>query len=331
MHEVTSDPLFAGFLLDYMTGEAIPTLRAVPGVDLAGYAHQLIERFSNPEVRDTVARLCANASDLIPKFLLPVIRDQLAAGRPVTRAAAVVATWARYAEGTDENGEPHELDDDLAPQLRAAARGSASSRPRSSTDNRAVFGELADEPRFTRVYTAILGSLIERGVRETYADLDRFADRPVFEGPVLEDQRDHATRRRLSGPDRGRAADVPAPAPGRGPGPHARGGRVRIGPARGPRRHPSSPLPYRPGHEVVGIVETGAAGPSGCTPGQRVIVEPDLPCWTARCAPPGGENLCENLQFFGCGYPQGGMADFFTLPRTGCTRCRTRSTITARR
>jgi mannitol 2-dehydrogenase len=186
VHEVTSDPLFAGFLLDYMTGEAIPTLRPVPGVDLAGYAHQLIERFSNPEVRDTVARLCANASDCIPKFLLPVIREQLAAGRPVTRSAAVVATWARYAEGTDENGEPHELDDDLAPQLRAAARRQREQPTAFLDGNRAVFGELADEPRFTRVFTAILGSLIERGVRETYADLDRFADRPVFEGPVLE-------------------------------------------------------------------------------------------------------------------------------------------------
>jgi threonine dehydrogenase-like Zn-dependent dehydrogenase len=28
----------------------------------------------------------------------------------------------------------------------------------------------------------------------------------------------------------------------------------------------------------------------------------------------GRENLCENLQFFGCGYGQGGMADYFTLP-----------------
>ena len=75
VHDVTTDPLFARFLLDYMTSEAIPTLRPVPGVDLVQYANQLIERFSNPEVRDTVARLCANASDLIPKFLLPVIRD----------------------------------------------------------------------------------------------------------------------------------------------------------------------------------------------------------------------------------------------------------------
>ena len=99
VHEVTTDPLFARFLLDYMTAEAIPTLRPVPGVDLAGYANQLIERFSNPEVRDTVARLCANASDCIPKFLLPVIREQLAAGGPVTRSAAVVASLGPLRRG----------------------------------------------------------------------------------------------------------------------------------------------------------------------------------------------------------------------------------------
>jgi mannitol 2-dehydrogenase len=161
-------------------------------VDLPGYARQLIERFSNPEVRDTVARLCSNGSDCIPKFLLPVIREQLAAGRPVTRSAAVVATWARYAEGTDENGETHELDDDLAPQLAAAARRQRTDPTAFLDGNRAVFGELADEPRFTRVYTAILGSLLERGVRETYANLDRFADgpgakqRPVPDRPVFE-------------------------------------------------------------------------------------------------------------------------------------------------
>jgi mannitol 2-dehydrogenase len=172
VHEVTTDPLFARFLLDYMTGEAIPTLRPVPGVDLPGYARQLIERFSNPEVRDTVARLCCNGSDCIPKFLLPVIRAQLAVGGPVARSAAVVASWARYAEGTDENGRPHELDDDLAVPLQAAARRQRQDPAAFLDGNRAVFGELADEPRFTAVYGSILASLLDRGVRDTFADLD---------------------------------------------------------------------------------------------------------------------------------------------------------------
>ncbi len=175
VHEVTTDPLFARFLMDYMTAEAIPTLRPVPGIDVHQYARQLIERFSNPEVRDTVARLCANTSDLIPKFLLPVIRYQLAAGGPFTRSAAVVASWARYAEGADENGETYEIDDVRAPQLRAAA-GRQRGHPAAFLEgNRAVFGDLADDTRFTRVYSSILTALLDGGVRKTFADLDHYA------------------------------------------------------------------------------------------------------------------------------------------------------------
>src|SRR5664280_1863480 len=111
VHEVAQDPLFAGFLLDYMDSEATPTLAPVPGIDLTAYKHELIERFSNAEVRDTVARLCAESSDRIPKWLLPVIRHNVAGGE-IRRSAAVVASWARYAEGVDEQGQP--IDDPLS-------------------------------------------------------------------------------------------------------------------------------------------------------------------------------------------------------------------------
>jgi len=77
--------------------------------------------------------------------------------------------------------------------------------------------------------------------------------------------------------------------------------------------HPFVPLPYRPGHEVVGVIEAAGSAAGAWTPGQRVIVEPDLPCWTCKMCTSGRENLCENLQFFGCGYAQGGMADYFTV------------------
>ncbi len=179
VHEVTTDPLFAGFLLDYMTQEAIPTLQPVPGVDLQHYAHQLIERFSNPEVGDTLARLATDASDRMPKFLLPVIRQQLAAGRAFTRSAAVVASWARYAEGTDENGAPHEISDDLAAQLQAAARRQRGHRAAFLEDNRAIFGDLAGDARFTAVYSSILTALLDHGVRAAFTDLDHYATPPA--------------------------------------------------------------------------------------------------------------------------------------------------------
>ncbi len=75
-HEVCQDELFADFLLAYMAREGAPTLAEVPGVDLDAYQRQLVERFANPAIRDTLARLCAESSDRIPTWLVPVVRRQ---------------------------------------------------------------------------------------------------------------------------------------------------------------------------------------------------------------------------------------------------------------
>jgi mannitol 2-dehydrogenase len=166
VHEAAQDPLFRAFLRGYMDGEATPTLPPVPGVDLGEYKQTLIERFSNPEVRDTIARLCAESSDRIPKWLLPVVRRQLETGGPIEHSAAVVASWARYAEGVDEQGEPIEVADRLRESLMERAR-----RQRQDPDafiaNRQVFGDLVDDRRFVAAYRSALRSLHERGARAT--------------------------------------------------------------------------------------------------------------------------------------------------------------------
>jgi mannitol 2-dehydrogenase len=167
VHEAAQDPLYRAFLRGYMDHEGTPTLAPVPGVDLEDYKATLIERFSNPEVRDTVARLCAESSDRIPKWLLPVVRSQLASGGPVDRSAAVVASWARYAEGVDEQGEPIEVVDRLRDGLTAIARRQRSGEPDAFIANREVFGDLVDDPRFADAYRWALRSLHERGARAT--------------------------------------------------------------------------------------------------------------------------------------------------------------------
>jgi mannitol 2-dehydrogenase len=78
--------------------EARPTLAPAPGIDLDDYTATLLERFANAHVADTVARLACFASDRVPGFVLPVVRDNLAAGRPVPVAALVLAAWARSLE-----------------------------------------------------------------------------------------------------------------------------------------------------------------------------------------------------------------------------------------
>jgi mannitol 2-dehydrogenase len=166
VHDAASDPLFAEFLLAYFESEAIPTLPAVPGIDLHEFSRTLIERFSNPGVRDTVARLCAFSSDRIPKWLIPVICDNLASDGSVRVAAAVVASWARYAEGTDEWGEPYEVVDQLADSLIPIAR-SQYENPAAFIEIAAVFGDLAHQPRFVQAYSGALDSLHRKGARAT--------------------------------------------------------------------------------------------------------------------------------------------------------------------
>jgi 2-desacetyl-2-hydroxyethyl bacteriochlorophyllide A dehydrogenase len=72
--------------------------------------------------------------------------------------------------------------------------------------------------------------------------------------------------------------------------------------------------PYYPGHEVVGVVVAVADGVDTVEVGDRVTVEPTLVCGHCKPCLHQMENLCENLEFFGCGYREGGMADVFSAP-----------------
>jgi mannitol 2-dehydrogenase len=165
-HEVCQDKLFVDFLLGYMDDEGTPTLPPVPGVDLDRYKHQLIERFANPEVRDTLARLCAESSDRIPKWLLPVVRENLAAGRSIARSTLVVASWARYAEAVDEQGDPIEVVDRLRDKLIERAQHNHDD-PLVFISDPDLFGDLVSDERFVAEYTAALKSLHEIGARAT--------------------------------------------------------------------------------------------------------------------------------------------------------------------
>lgn len=166
VHDAARDPLFAEFLLAYFDSEAIPMLQPVPGIDLHTYTRGLIERFANPGVRDTVARLCAYSSDRIPTWLLPVIRANLLTDGSIRLASATVASWARYAEAVDEHGEPIDVVDNMAASLVPLAR-SQRLHPTAFIENAALFGDLGQAPRFVDAYLLALDSLHTRGARAT--------------------------------------------------------------------------------------------------------------------------------------------------------------------
>jgi len=170
VHEAISDPDIQALLLRYIDEEAVPTLRPIPGVDPRAYGRTVIERFGNPEIQDPLTRICADTSERIPKFLLPVVTAQLEFGGPVRQCAAVVASWARYAEGIDEQGRPIDVVDPRRDTLMAAARKQRSN-PTAFIEDSSVFGDLAQCRRFVQDYADALERIRLKGVRAALREL----------------------------------------------------------------------------------------------------------------------------------------------------------------
>jgi mannitol 2-dehydrogenase len=94
-------------------------------------------------VADTLARICTDSSDRIPKFLLPLVHDRLARHGQVRHSALVVAAWARYAEGVDEHGDPIEVVDQRRDAVLARAAHNRDD-PLAFLDDPNLFGGLRD-------------------------------------------------------------------------------------------------------------------------------------------------------------------------------------------
>jgi fructuronate reductase len=85
--------------LDEWWDEAV---RYVPLPDpaLAAYRTALIERFSNPRIRHTLAQIASDGSQKLPIRLLPVLRGERAAGRMPPGAVRILAAWVDHLRGS---------------------------------------------------------------------------------------------------------------------------------------------------------------------------------------------------------------------------------------
>jgi threonine dehydrogenase-like Zn-dependent dehydrogenase len=70
------------------------------------------------------------------------------------------------------------------------------------------------------------------------------------------------------------------------------------------------------GHEAVATIEKVHASVSGWRPGQRVVLNPLMPCWTCPACLAGKQNLCSNWKVLGLDRIHGTYAEFISLPAT---------------
>jgi L-iditol 2-dehydrogenase len=77
--------------------------------------------------------------------------------------------------------------------------------------------------------------------------------------------------------------------------------------------------PFPVGHEGAGIVEKTGAGVTHVKPGDRIAIEPAMPCGHCDQCLTGRPHTCRNLKFLGCpGQADGCLSEFIVMPETSC-------------
>ena len=169
--DAIADPAFARLIRGLMDEEVTPTLKVPPGADLGRYKEALLERFANPALKHRTAQIAMDGTQKLPQRLLAPIRERLAAGAGIDRLALGVAAWMRYATGRDEQGQPIDVRDPLAPRLAAIAAqagSGAADLARAYLGMREVFGDdLPQNPAFVAAVEDALARLMNQGARST--------------------------------------------------------------------------------------------------------------------------------------------------------------------
>ena len=167
-HEAMADPQIRAFLDKIETTEILPIIPPVPDTDLIAYKQLILDRFSNPEVADTIRRLCFDGSNRQPKFIVTSIRDRLAQGLDCSGLVLETALWCRYCAGHTEAGNPIAPNDPNWDRLNDHA-SRAKDRPAIWLEMTDIYGDLADDSALVAQFTQTLNAIWARGSQAVIA------------------------------------------------------------------------------------------------------------------------------------------------------------------
>ncbi|WP_064117985.1 mannitol dehydrogenase family protein [Pseudomonas fluorescens] len=167
VHETMNDPLFVRYMRAYMDLDVTPQLAPVPGIDLTDYKNTLVARFSNQAIADQLERVCSDGSSKFPKFTIPTINRLIADGQETKRAALVVAAWALYLKGVDENGDTYSIPDPRATFCQALVADDALITQRLLAVEEIFGTAIPRSAEFVAAFEWCCNSLREEGVTRT--------------------------------------------------------------------------------------------------------------------------------------------------------------------
>ena len=164
VHEAMADPLVKAFLDKVERTEVVPHVPPVPDTNIGDYLSLIVSRFSNPKIADTTARLCLDGSNRQPKFIVPSLRDNLAAGVMPEGLILLSAFWCRYCAGVTDSGAVIPPNDPDWDALQARAK-LAKDSPVEWLKMTSVYGDLAGDAKVVAAFGAALTEIWAKGTK----------------------------------------------------------------------------------------------------------------------------------------------------------------------
>jgi len=153
IHEGAADPEVAGVARAYIDRAVIPCLSPSP-IDLAAYGAATLSRFSNPDIRDTNARVAADSCAKLSGFIAPTLAECLAGGGDLDSAATLPALLIAFLQRWSAGTLPFAYQDQALDPAAMRATLAADDPAAAFCADAGLWGPLAGDPRLTRAVAA---------------------------------------------------------------------------------------------------------------------------------------------------------------------------------
>ena len=144
IHEGTIDPEIHDMAYAYVTNDVIPCLMPSP-LDLERYRDVVLDRFRNPHIRDTNARVAADGYSKIPGFIVPTLRELLERGVPLDDTAMLPALFFVFLQRWHRGELPYAYQDGVMDAAAAHAMLDAPDPIDAFCKQRVLWGDLYDD------------------------------------------------------------------------------------------------------------------------------------------------------------------------------------------
>jgi len=170
--------------IDGFMDEVIHTLLPVPGINIAEYKQDILDRIS--QLPDDLTRLARNGSQKVPSRFLDPLRDAIPRNTPYDHMAFAIAAWMKYLKGYNAAGDAFDINDEegIRMGLQDLARNS-NGDPHPLLAVRQIFGpDLSSHRPFVQKIETWLHAIESKGMLNALQEFEESLKDSPEAGPA---------------------------------------------------------------------------------------------------------------------------------------------------